>query len=58
MTKIENKYQNEIHGREELLPVLALRNTVLFPQQVIPIYIGREKSLQLIEDYQKTIREY
>lgn len=50
MTKIENKYQNEIHGREELLPVLALRNTVLFPQQVIPIYIGREKSLQLIED--------
>jgi len=35
---------------EELLPVLALRNTVLFPQQVIPIYIGREKSLELIED--------
>ncbi|MEE8335500.1 MAG: endopeptidase La, partial [Candidatus Neomarinimicrobiota bacterium] len=26
------------------------RNTVLFPQQVIPIYIGREKSLKLIED--------
>ena len=22
-------------------PVMPLRNTVLFPQQVIPIYIGR-----------------
>ena len=27
-------------------PVMPLRNTVLFPQQVIPIYIGREKSLK------------
>ncbi|MEE8340470.1 MAG: LON peptidase substrate-binding domain-containing protein, partial [Candidatus Neomarinimicrobiota bacterium] len=31
-------------------PVMPLRNTVLFPQQVIPIYIGREKSLKLIEE--------
>ncbi|MDD5765052.1 MAG: LON peptidase substrate-binding domain-containing protein, partial [Candidatus Marinimicrobia bacterium] len=34
----------------EILPIMALRNTVLFPQQVIPIYVGRERSLQLIED--------
>jgi len=31
-------------------PVMPLRNTVLFPQQGIPIYIGREKSLKLIEE--------
>lgn len=31
-------------------PIMPLRNTVLFPQQVIPIYVGREKSLKLIED--------
>jgi len=31
-------------------PVMPLRNTVLFPQQVIPIYVGREKSLKLIEE--------
>jgi ATP-dependent Lon protease len=31
-------------------PVMPLKNTVLFPQQVIPIYVGRKKSLQLIED--------
>ena len=31
-------------------PVMPLRNTVLFPQQVIPIYVGRERSLKLIDD--------
>ena len=31
-------------------PIMPLRNTVLFPQQVIPIYIGRERSLKLIEE--------
>ena len=35
------------------LPVLALRNAVLFPGTIFPITIGREKSLQLIEDAQK-----
>ena len=34
----------------EKYPVMPLRNTVLFPQQIIPIYIGREQSLKLIED--------
>ncbi len=38
-----------IEGTEEYA-VMPLRNTVLFPQQVIPIYIGREKSLKLISD--------
>ncbi|MBR1956143.1 MAG: endopeptidase La [Bacteroidales bacterium] len=32
------------------LPVLALRNAVLFPGTVFPITIGREKSIRLIED--------
>ena len=39
-----------ILGALEILPIMALRNTVLFPQQVIPIYIGRERSLRLIEE--------
>ena len=30
--------------------ILPLRNTVLFPNQIIPIYIGREQSLKLIND--------
>ena len=32
------------------LPILALRNAVLFPGTVFPITIGREKSMRLIED--------
>ena len=45
----KNKKQNS----EELYPVLALRNTVLFPHQIIPIYIGRKNSLDLISDISK-----
>ena len=30
--------------------ILPLRNTVLFPNQIIPIYIGRKQSLELIND--------
>jgi ATP-dependent Lon protease len=34
----------------DILPVLPLRNTVLFPGVVIPITVGRQKSLRLIQD--------
>ena len=34
----------------EILPVLALRNAVLFPGAVFPITIGREKSMKLIRE--------
>ena len=32
------------------LPILPLRNTVLFPGVVIPITVGRDKSIKLIKD--------
>nr|MBC8478883.1 endopeptidase La [FCB group bacterium] len=35
---------------DTVFPVLPLRNTVLFPQQIFPIYIGRDQSLKLIND--------
>ncbi|MGB3152497.1 MAG: endopeptidase La, partial [Maribacter sp.] len=34
----------------ETLPILPLRNTVLFPGVVIPITAGRDKSIRLIKD--------
>jgi ATP-dependent Lon protease len=40
----------------ELIPILPLRNTVLFPGVVIPITVGREKSIQLIKEYYKKDR--
>ena len=45
----------EIHDDQlpELLPILPLRNTVIFPGVVAPITAGRDKSLRLI----KSIKE-
>jgi ATP-dependent Lon protease len=34
----------------EILPILPLRNTVLFPGVVIPITVGRDKSIQLVRE--------
>eukprot|EP01029_Cantina_marsupialis_P012756 TRINITY_DN2819_c0_g2_i1.p2 TRINITY_DN2819_c0_g2~~TRINITY_DN2819_c0_g2_i1.p2 ORF type:complete len:818 (+),score=121.25 TRINITY_DN2819_c0_g2_i1:25690-28143(+) len=34
----------------DVLPILPLRNTVLFPGVVIPISVGREKSLKLVRE--------
>ena len=41
-------------NKNKKLSVLPLRNTVLFPQQIIPIYIGRDQSLNLIKAIMKT----
>lgn len=40
----------------ELLPVLPLKNTVLFPGVIIPISVNRQKSLKLINDHYKAGR--
>lgn len=37
----------------EKLPVMPLRNTVLFPGVIIPITVGRQKSIKLIRDAYK-----
>ncbi len=44
----EEKMNNE--DVPEILPILPLRNTVLFPGVVIPITVGRDKSIALIKD--------
>ena len=46
----EKDFNEELLEESESYPVMPLRNTVLFPQQVIPIYIGRDKSLKLINE--------
>src|SRR3978361_2170189 len=37
----------------EIMSILPLRNTVLFPGVVIPITVGRDKSIKLIRDANK-----
>ncbi|MFN6086240.1 MAG: LON peptidase substrate-binding domain-containing protein, partial [Fluviicola sp.] len=49
----EEKIQNEeIHPAS--IPILPLRNNVLYPGVLIPISVGREKSLRLIEKANKS----
>ncbi len=36
------------------IPILALRNTVLFPGVILPITVGRETSIKLVRDAAKT----
>ncbi len=38
----------------EIIPILPLRNTVLFPGVVIPITVGRDRSIRLINEAHKS----
>ena len=46
----EKEIENFTIDSLDQYPIMPLRNTVLFPQQVIPIYIGRDRSLKLIDE--------
>ena len=37
-------------GAEPILPILPLRNSVLFPATVVPVNVGRARSVRLIEE--------
>lgn len=52
MTSEDEEEMNQ-EKTPETLPILPLRNTVLFPGVVIPITVGRDKSINLIQDANK-----
>lgn len=47
---IEEDEKTPIKDLPKVLPILPLRNMVLFPGVVIPITVGRDKSIKLIKD--------
>src|SRR3984957_10349396 len=49
---LTNEEEKRINAEKipDEIPILPLRNTVLFPGVVIPITVGRDKSIKLIKD--------
>src|SRR5262250_2178428 len=49
----EEEIQQKIQTIPEELPVLPVRDAVIFPNAVIPLNVGRESSVKLINDVQQ-----
>ncbi|HPU43597.1 MAG TPA: LON peptidase substrate-binding domain-containing protein, partial [Dictyoglomaceae bacterium] len=47
---MENKELTQLQDIPEILPILPLRETVVYPQMLIPLVVGRDKSIKLVED--------
>ncbi len=49
LVSVEDDLQGEQFDAENTIPLLPLRNTVLFPGVVIPITVGRERSVKAVK---------
>lgn len=46
----KNKEQNELKEKiDNTLPVLPLRDVVVYPKMIVPIFVGREKSIEAVQ---------
>src|SRR6266487_4769278 len=39
-----------VHGESHAYPVLPLRDIVAFPHVIVPLFVGREKSIRALEE--------
>jgi ATP-dependent Lon protease len=49
----EKVEEAKVPARAELLPVLPLRDIVVFPHMIVPLFVGREKSVRALEAVMK-----
>jgi len=42
---------------DELFPVLPLRDIVVFPHMIVPLFVGRERSVRALEDVMKNDKQ-
>jgi ATP-dependent Lon protease len=58
----EEKKQNMVEtisgkGKNVIVPLLPLRDVILFPHMVVPIFVGRDRSIQAIESAMEKNKE-
>ncbi len=44
-------------GPNEIFPVLPLRDIVVFPYMIVPLFVGREKSINALDEVMRTDRQ-
>ena len=44
-------------GKRRVIPLLPLRDIIVFPHMVVPLYVGREKSINALEDAMSSDKE-
>jgi ATP-dependent Lon protease len=53
----EIKQGKEKSGGREIYPVLPLRDIVVFPYMIVPLFVGREKSINALEEVMRSDKQ-
>ena len=49
-----NEHKSIVAGTLDVYPVLPLRDIVVFPHMIVPLFVGREKSIRALEEVMKS----
>ena len=49
-----NQHKSIVAGTLDVYPVLPLRDIVVFPHMIVPLFVGREKSIRALEEVMKS----
>ena len=53
----DSKPSTTKEGAPELYPVLPLRDIVVFPYMIVPLFVGREKSIAALEEVMRSDKQ-
>jgi ATP-dependent Lon protease len=57
MTTENNITNTDGHGNPDAFPVLPLRDIVVFPYMIVPLFVGREKSINALDEVMRTDKQ-
>jgi ATP-dependent Lon protease len=57
MTKSDESSSVPASATENLFPVLPLRDIVVFPHMIVPLFVGREKSIRALEEVMRADKQ-